>query len=99
MRAACPRVRCRRLGGQSGIAGISPVGAVRPADQRGLTHGRHRQSVALRGRAALQDRATFFDPHRYPSGVVYVVIGGLRVVDGGDPAWTLSGTVLHRDDT
>ncbi len=55
--------------------------------------------MALRGRAALQDRATFFDPHRYPSGVVYVVIGGLRVVDGGDPAWTLSETVLHRDDT
>lgn len=42
----------------------------------------------------LQDHATFFEPHRYPSGVDYVLVAGTFVVDEGELTWALPGVVL-----
>lgn len=42
----------------------------------------------------LQDNATFFEPHRYPSGVDYVLVAGTFVVDEGELTWALPGVVL-----
>lgn len=47
--------------------------------------------------AALEDRATFFEPHQYPAGIEYVLMAGEFVVDGGEPTWALPGRVItHR---
>ncbi|HSG46600.1 MAG TPA: amidohydrolase family protein, partial [Longimicrobiales bacterium] len=45
---------------------------------------------------ALQDRAEFFDPHRYPAGVEQVLVGGEAVVRDGELTWALPGRVLTR---
>ncbi len=42
----------------------------------------------------LRDNATLFDPHQYPSGIDYVIIGGAFAVDGGAPTGDLIGQVL-----
>ncbi len=42
----------------------------------------------------LVDNATFFDPHRYASGVDYVLVDGTFVVDRGQLTGALPGTVL-----
>ncbi len=47
---------------------------------------------------SLADNATFFEPHRYPSGIEYVLIGGRFAVDGGRPTGALIGRVLTRGD-
>ena len=44
----------------------------------------------------LKDNATFFEPHQYPSGVDYVLIGGEFVVEGGELTWKLPGVVITR---
>jgi dihydroorotase/N-acyl-D-amino-acid deacylase len=31
----------------------------------------------------VRDESTFAEPHRYPSGIPYVVVNGAVVVDGG----------------
>jgi len=33
--------------------------------------------------AMVLDESTFAEPHRYPSGIPYVVVNGAVVVDGG----------------
>jgi N-acyl-D-aspartate/D-glutamate deacylase len=33
--------------------------------------------------ATVKDEATFADPHRYPTGIPYVVVNGALVVDRG----------------
>ncbi|MFQ6045756.1 MAG: amidohydrolase family protein [Gemmatimonadales bacterium] len=43
---------------------------------------------------ALEDRATFFEPHQYPAGIEYVLIAAEFVVDGGEPTWALPGKVI-----
>lgn len=42
----------------------------------------------------LQDNASFFEPHQYPSGVDFVLVGGTFVVDDGELTWALPGVVL-----
>jgi N-acyl-D-amino-acid deacylase len=44
--------------------------------------------------AHFRDEATFTEPHRYPSGVDYVIVGGQFVVDGGRLTGALPGRVL-----
>jgi N-acyl-D-amino-acid deacylase len=42
----------------------------------------------------IQDRATFFEPHQYPEGILHVLIGGEAVVRDGQPTGALPGHVL-----
>ena len=51
--------------------------------------------IVLFDLAAIQDKATFTDPHQYPSGIEYVIVNGEVVVDEGEHIGTLAGKVLH----
>lgn len=42
----------------------------------------------------IEDEATFFEPHRYPSGIDHVIVGGEFVIDEGTHTWALPGRVL-----
>jgi N-acyl-D-amino-acid deacylase len=42
----------------------------------------------------IQDEATFFEPHQYPSGIREVLVGGRAVIHDGQHTWELAGRVL-----
>jgi len=42
----------------------------------------------------IQDRATLFEPHQFPDGIPYVLVGGEFVVDDGEVTGALPGRVL-----
>ncbi|HXF95696.1 MAG TPA: D-aminoacylase [Gemmatimonadales bacterium] len=46
--------------------------------------------------ATVRDRATFEDPHRYPEGILYVLVNGVPVVDGGRFTDARPGRALRR---
>lgn len=61
---------------------------------RGLIREGLVADIAVLDLDELQDNATFFEPHQYPSGVDYVLVGGTFVVDDGELTWALPGAVL-----
>ena len=42
------------------------------------------------------DNATWEDPHQYPTGIPYVLVNGVAVVDGGKHTREMPGKVLRR---
>ena len=42
----------------------------------------------------IADNATFTEPHRYPTGIPYVFVNGVAVIDDGKPTKALPGKVL-----
>jgi len=46
--------------------------------------------------ATIRDEATFQDPHRYPTGIVSVIVGGQVVVHEGKHTGKLCGCILER---
>jgi N-acyl-D-amino-acid deacylase len=44
--------------------------------------------------ATVKDESTYPDPHRYPSGIPYVVVNGHVAVDGGRLSGPSAGRVL-----
>lgn len=61
---------------------------------RGLVREGLRADLVVLDLARLQDHATVFEPHQYPSGVDYVFVGGTAVVENGAPTYALPGQVL-----
>ncbi len=61
---------------------------------RGLVREGHVADIAVLDLDALRDEATFFEPHRYASGVDYVLVNGRFVVDGGALTLELPGRIL-----
>lgn len=61
---------------------------------RGLIREGMVADIAVLDLDELQDNATFFEPHQYPSGVDYVLVDGTFVVDDGELTWALPGVVL-----
>lgn len=47
--------------------------------------------------STLEDRATLFEPHRFPDGIDHVLVGGEAVVEDGVPTGALPGRVLRPD--
>ncbi|MFC1607907.1 amidohydrolase family protein [Candidatus Latescibacterota bacterium] len=45
------------------------------------------------------DRATFSNPHQYPTGIEYVIVNGTTVIAGGDHTGNLPGKVLKHTAT
>ncbi|MBI2965064.1 MAG: D-aminoacylase [Chloroflexi bacterium] len=74
-----------------------------PAERLGLTRrGRlaagYAADVAVFDPWTLADRATFSEPHQYSTGIEYVLVNGVPVVDDGKPTGRMPGRVL-RDKT
>ena len=70
-----------------------PAARLRLRD-RGLVREGYAADLAIFDPRAVKDEATFADPHRYPSGIPYVVVNGSVVVDGGRMQPLGTGRVL-----
>jgi N-acyl-D-amino-acid deacylase len=64
---------------------------------RGLVREGACADVTVFDPATIADRATYEDPHRYPSGVRTVIVNGVVVIDEGEHTGALPGRVLRRD--
>lgn len=63
--------------------------------ERGVLREGYWADVVVFDPDAVQDQATFEDPHRYPDGVPYVLVNGEVVVDNGTHTGALPGRVLR----
>ena len=65
---------------------------------RGLLREGYRADVTIFDPADFRDRATYADPHRYPSGNrTTVIVNGSIVVEDATHTGALPGKVLRRD--
>jgi N-acyl-D-amino-acid deacylase len=72
-----------------------------PADQIGLAdRGRvapgKKADLVVFDAARVRDTATFEDPHRYPEGIVHVLVNGVAVVEGGVHTGARPGRALRK---
>ena len=63
---------------------------------RGLLERGQWADVVVFDPAAVQDEATFVEPHRYASGIEHVLVNGVPVIRGGEHTRALPGRVLRR---
>ncbi len=63
---------------------------------RGLLREGFKADVVVFDPAKVRDEATFTDPHRFPTGIPYVVCNGVFTVDGGKHTGALPGRMLRR---
>jgi N-acyl-D-amino-acid deacylase len=61
---------------------------------RGLVHSGYIADLVVFDLEELQDNATFFEPHQYPSGIEHVLVNGQFVAENGQPTWALPGRVI-----
>ena len=64
--------------------------------ERGLIRENYRADITVFDPETIADRATYDDPHQYPTGIETVVVNGIIVVDGGEHVGTRPGHVLRR---
>jgi N-acyl-D-amino-acid deacylase len=72
-----------------------------PADRIGLPdRGRIARGqladVVVFDAATVKDEATFDDPHRYPTGIAWVIVNGVVTVESGAHTGARAGRVLRR---
>jgi len=72
-----------------------------PADQIGLSdRGRiargMKADLVVFDPAAVKDTATFEKPHRYPEGILHVLVNGIPVVENGNHTGERPGRVLRK---
>ncbi|NNM32701.1 MAG: amidohydrolase family protein, partial [Gemmatimonadetes bacterium] len=65
---------------------------------RGLVREGFHADLVVMDLNELEDRATALDPHQYPGGMPYVMVGGTFVVDQGELTWALPGTIVTPAD-
>jgi N-acyl-D-amino-acid deacylase len=63
---------------------------------RGLVREHYFADLTLFDPARVRDEASFEDPHRYPSGIPYVIVNGNLAVDDGEFTARASGRILGR---
>jgi N-acyl-D-amino-acid deacylase len=64
---------------------------------RGLLREDYKADIVVFDPATVEDEATFTDPHRFASGILYVIVNGSVVVDGGEHTGALPGRVLRKN--
>lgn len=72
-----------------------PAARLRLGDRGVLTPGAW-ADITVFDAAAIADRATFADPHRYPVGIDYVIVNGAVVLDHGTHTGALPGVFVPR---
>jgi N-acyl-D-aspartate/D-glutamate deacylase len=70
-----------------------PAARLRLRD-RGLLRPGFAADLAVFDLATVKDQSTYADPHRYPTGIPYVIVNGAAVVDGGRFRAAGTGRVL-----
>jgi N-acyl-D-aspartate/D-glutamate deacylase len=63
---------------------------------RGLMRPGYFADIAVFDSAGVRDESTFEDPHRYPTGIPYVIVNGKPLVDDGRFTADPAGRVLRR---
>ncbi|NLU05111.1 MAG: D-aminoacylase [Firmicutes bacterium] len=63
---------------------------------RGILREGMRADLVLFDADTVVDNATYTDPHQYPSGIGYVVVNGMIVVENGEHTGARPGMVLRR---
>ncbi len=71
-----------------------PARKLRLAD-RGLVRKGYKADLVIFDPAAINDRATFEDPHQYPAGIAYVIVNGKIVVGHNVHTGARPGVVLR----
>ncbi len=52
--------------------------------------------LVLMDPSRVEDKATYQEPHQYPSGIPYVIVNGVVTIDQGEHSGALAGQVLKR---
>ena len=65
-------------------------------NNRGLIREGVKADLTVFNLGELRDNATFDDPHRYPSGIPYVVVNGEVTIDQGEHTGAHAGEVQRR---
>ena len=63
---------------------------------RGVLREGYRADVTVFDPDEVKDEATFTDPHRYASGIPYVLVNGVPVILDGEPTGALPGKTLRK---
>jgi N-acyl-D-amino-acid deacylase len=63
---------------------------------RGMIREGFHADIVVFDPATIRDTATFFKPHQYAEGIVYVLVNGVFVVDEGKLTWERPGYVLSK---
>jgi N-acyl-D-amino-acid deacylase len=64
---------------------------------RGLLREGFKADITVFDPGNVKDEATFLDPHRFASGIPYVMVNGKIVVDGGEHTGALPGRALRKN--
>ena len=64
--------------------------------KRGLIRIGFKADLVIFDPATVKDEATFEEPHRHPSGIPYVIVNGVPVVDQGEHTGATPGRVLRK---
>ena len=62
---------------------------------RGLVREGFAADITVFDPATVKDDSTYADPHRYPSGIPYVIVNGAVTVDGGRMQMPRAGRILR----
>lgn len=63
---------------------------------RGLLREGYKADVTIFNPDTVKDDATFTEPHRYPSGIPYVIVNGTIVIEEGEHTGALPGKTLRK---
>ena len=64
---------------------------------RGILREGYKADINIFDPNRVKDEATFTDPHRFASGIFYVMVNGTLVVEGGEHTGALPGKVLRKN--
>ena len=67
-------------------------------NDRGLLREDAWADIVIWNRTTVNDKATFENPHQYPSGIDYVIVNGEITLEKGNVVGNYSGVFLRRND-